>query len=127
VEIFGRMLNKITEAILSEVQKDRENEPVDLDLLKKVVSIYTFLASDKIPGVTMNCLQELEAKLLAASRTFFQSKANQMIQTYSLVDYLQQADLLQQNEKERLERCLTWPSFETKLLSVFQEEILMKY
>jgi len=126
-EVFGRLLNKITDAVLCEVQNDRNNYPVDLDLLKKVVAIYTFLSTDKIPGVSSNCQQELEDKLLQASRTFFQSKANQMIQTYTLVDYLQQADLLLQSEKARLERCLGWPSFDSKLLSVFQEEILMKY
>lgn len=50
-----------------------------------------------------------------------------MIQTYTLVDYLQQADLLLQNEKLRLEKCLCWPNFDSKLLAVFQEEILIKY
>ena len=50
-----------------------------------------------------------------------------MIQSYSLVDYLQQADLLLSNEKTRLEKCLCWPNFDVKLLAVFQEEILVKY
>ena len=50
-----------------------------------------------------------------------------MIQSYTLVDYLQQADLLQEAEKTRLEKYLCWPNFDTKLLAVFQEEILVKY
>ena len=50
-----------------------------------------------------------------------------MFASYSLVEYLQQADLLLANEKSRLEQCLCWPNFDTKLLSVFQEEILVKY
>lgn len=50
-----------------------------------------------------------------------------MIQSYTLVDYLQQADLLLDAEKARLEKALNWPGFEQKLLQVFQEEILMKY
>ena len=43
------------------------------------------------------------------------------------MDYLQQADLLLDAEKARLDKALTWPGFEQKLLQVFQDEILMKY
>jgi len=50
-----------------------------------------------------------------------------MIESYTLVEYMQQADLLLENERARLEKCLCWPNFDTKLLAVFQEEILMKY
>lgn len=50
-----------------------------------------------------------------------------MIDTYTLVEYLQQADLLQEAEKSRLEKYLCWPNFDEKLLAVFQEEILAKY
>ena len=121
------MLNTITDAVLQQVETDRRNEPIDTDLLKQIVSIYTFLSSDKISGISVNCLLDLEEKQLAASRTFFQTKASQMIQSYTLVDYLQQADLLLQSEKTRLEKCLCWPNFDQKLLVVFQEEILIKY
>ena len=82
------MLNKITDAVLAQIDMDRKNMPIDTDLLKQVVSIYSFLSSDKIPGVVTNCLIELENKLIEASRLFFQQKANQMIQSYTLVDYL---------------------------------------
>ena len=75
-EIFGRMLNTITEAILQQIETDRRNEPIDSDLLKQVVSIYSFLSNEKISGISANCLLELEQKLLEASRTFFQGKAN---------------------------------------------------
>ena len=50
-----------------------------------------------------------------------------MIQSYTLVDYLQQADLLLEAEKARLDKALQWPGFDQKLLQVFQEEILTKY
>ena len=50
-----------------------------------------------------------------------------MIDTYTLVEYLQQVDLLQEAEKLRLEKYLCWPNFDEKLLAVFQEEILVKY
>ena len=33
-EIFGRMLNPITEAVLLQVETDRKNEEIDTDLLK---------------------------------------------------------------------------------------------
>ena len=55
--------------------KDRKNEVVDQDLLKKIVSIYTFLSNDKIPGPMSNCLKDLEEKVLQESRSFFAYKA----------------------------------------------------
>lgn len=58
-EIFGRMQNPITDAILQEVETDRRNEPIDADQLKQIVSIYSFLSSEKISGASANCLQEL--------------------------------------------------------------------
>lgn len=33
-EIFVRMLNTITDAVLQQVETDRRNEPIDTDLLK---------------------------------------------------------------------------------------------
>lgn len=121
------MLHTITDAVLEEVATDRRNEPIDTDLLKQIVSIYSFLSSDKISDISTNCLQELEQKMLDASRIFFQGKATQMIQSYSLVEYLQQADLLLEAEKARLDKCLCWPNFDTKLLDVFQEEVLSRH
>ena len=75
VEIFGRMLNSITDAVLQQVETDRRNEPIDKDLLKQIVSIYSFLSNEKIQGIQINCLQELEQKLLDASRNFYKTKA----------------------------------------------------
>ena len=64
---------------------------------------------------------------MLTSRSFFENKASQMVQTYTLVEYLQQADLLLEAEKARLEKCLSWPNFDSKLLAVFQQELLMKH
>jgi cullin 1 len=33
-EIFGRMVNPITDAVLQAIETDRRNEPIDTDLLK---------------------------------------------------------------------------------------------
>ena len=72
LNIFERLLNKITDAVLQQVEKDRQGEPVDTSLLKKIISIYTYLSNEKITGNSINCLTELEGKLLTASRAFFQ-------------------------------------------------------
>ena len=120
------MLNNITAAVLETVSADRREEEIDADLLKKIVSIYTFLSRETISGATTNCLLELENKMLEASRAFYSNRAQQMIETYTLVEYLQQADLLLEAEKSRIEKYLCWPNFDKKLLTVFQQEILVK-
>ena len=35
--------------------------------------------------------------------------------------------MLLEAEKARLDKCLCWPNFDTKLLDVFQEEVLSKH
>ena len=69
------MLNNITAAVLETVSADRREEEIDADLLKKIVSIYTFLSRETISGATTNCLLELENKMLEASRAFYSNRA----------------------------------------------------
>ena len=102
LNVFERLLNKITDAVLQQVEKDRQGEPVDSDLLQKIISIYTYLSDEKITGNSINCLTDLEAKLLVASRSFFQQQSSKMIGNHSLVEYLTLADLTLTKEQQRL-------------------------
>ena len=92
LNVFERLLNKITEAVLQQVEKDRNGEPVDTGLLQKVISIYIYLSNEIVTGNSINCLADLESKLLQASRSFFQKQSSQMIGNMSLVEYMTMAD-----------------------------------
>ena len=91
-----------------------------------MVSIYTYLSNDIATGSTVNCLADLEAKLLVSSRNFFQKQSSQMMGNLSLVEYMTLADKTQTKEKQRLQKYLTWQDVGTKVINEFQQELLLK-
>ena len=92
--IFGQMSPKITKAILALIQQDRDGEMIDNDLLKSVVGIYQYLSNEKIIGQGVDCLLDLENKIVEESTRFFQNRSKQIFQEATLVDYLNLADSL---------------------------------
>jgi hypothetical protein len=46
--VFQPLLNNITQAVLSAIDRERNEELVDVDLMKKTVEIYIFLSSEKL-------------------------------------------------------------------------------
>jgi hypothetical protein len=46
--LFQPLLNNITQAVLSAIDRERNEELVDVDLMKKTVEIYIFLSSEKL-------------------------------------------------------------------------------
>ena len=101
--IFGQMAQKITQAVLSQVKKERDGEPVDSDLLKSIVSIYSYLSNEKIINQGVDCLLDLENKLVNESIEFFKIRSAQMIQSATLLDYLNLTDELLNSENARAE------------------------
>lgn len=74
----------------------------------------------------MNPLQELEGKIIESARNHFKAKAAQLLGTCSLIDYLQIAEQMLQQERARLNAYLTWDGIEQKLISELQGEILIR-
>jgi hypothetical protein len=46
--VFQPLINNITQAILSAIERERNEELVDVDLMKKTVEIYIFLSGEKL-------------------------------------------------------------------------------
>ena len=124
--IFGQMAQKITQAVLSQVKKERDGEPVDSDLLKSIVSIYSYLSNEKIINQGVDCLLDLENKLVNESIEFFKIRSAQMIQSATLLDYLNLTDELLNSENARAEQYLTWDSVKSRIRQAFMDEILVK-
>lgn len=117
--IFGRLLSQITDTILKQVDRDRQREPVDLDMLRETVSIYVFLSQEKIVGISLNCLADLEGKFLNASRTFFAQMGDEFRQSGSLVNFLEKSIELLHLEKKRLADYMSWSDIDAKIILEF--------
>ena len=69
--IFGQLAPKITTSILYLIQKERDGDMIDTELLKNVVGIYQYLSNEKIIGQGVDCLLDLENKIVEESTKFF--------------------------------------------------------
>ena len=118
INVFERLLDKVTQAVLEQVEKDRKGEPVDSDLLNKVIQIYTYLSNDIVTGNSINCLAELETKLITSSRNFFQQQSNKMM-NLSLVEYLTIVDNMLTKEEDRILQYLKWQDMGNKVIYEF--------
>lgn len=121
------MLTQITDTVLKQVERDRQREPIDEDMLRETVSIYVFLSQDKIVGISLNCLADLETKFLTASRTFFTQMGEEFRQSGSLVKFLNSSNELLHSEKKRLADYMSWPGIDEKIISEFNKHILINH
>lgn len=46
--VFQPLINNITNAVLNAIERERHEELVDVDILKKTIDIYLFLSSEKL-------------------------------------------------------------------------------
>lgn len=96
-------------------------------MLKTIVKSFIFLNDEKISTEGPSCLTELENAIVSSSRSFFQARAQHMLASYTLVEYLTMADQILKDEQSRLERYLIWPEIETKIITEFRQEVLLKH
>lgn len=52
------------QAILDNINRERDGELIDVDLLKKVVDIFLYLSTDRLTQESLNCKKYLETKIL---------------------------------------------------------------
>ena len=100
---------------------------VSADLLQKVVEALVYLSNSKVCTEGVNPIQELENRLIEQSREYFTQQADKMINSCSLVEYMELADRILQQEKARFSTYLVWEKVEQKILAEFQQQVLIKH
>jgi cullin 1 len=129
--IFVPLIQNITGAILENIRKEREEEFVDVDLVKKVIDIFLYLSNDRLSADTLNCKKYLEDELVQATRQFYQKRSQDLLQNASLSEYLHTASKYYHEEKERCDRYLQWEvrkvllaEFHSQMLQLHQSSLL---
>ena len=125
--VFQPLITNITQAIISAIDRERREELVDIDILKKTVDIYLFLSDDKLSQDTLNCRKYLEDKIIEHTREFYRKQSQDLLHTASLSEYLQCANQFFMDEAARLDRYLNWDSVRTLLMKEFKNEMLLKH
>ncbi len=106
--------------MLELIEKDREGEDVDSELLRKCVGV--FQAMELKNQVYEN---DFEVFLLQESDAYFQKKAQMWIESDSTPEYLRKAEATIFAEQERVNRYLI-PATEHKLISVCVTRLLQE-
>ena len=100
---------------------------MDIDLLKKVVEIFLFLSTDNLSHESINFKKYLEDKILEQTRNFYRMKCQDLLAKASLSEYLHQANKYYNEERERLQRYLTWGDIHDSLIKEFKREMLLNH
>lgn len=116
--VFNQVYTQCVKAILAEIDKEREGEVVDRDLLKRCVAVFTDLG-DK----TSLYEEKLEKPLLENSREFYKIKSQDWVQVDTLPAYLIKAQIALESERERVDNYLE-PSTKSKLQEACDDELL---
>ena len=63
--VFQPLITNITSAVLGAIKRERQEELIDIDLVKKTVEIYVFLSNDKLAQDSLNCRKHLEDSIVS--------------------------------------------------------------
>jgi cullin 1 len=78
-QVFQPLITNITNAILAAITRERNEELVDTDLLKKTVDIYIFLSSDKLLHESTNCRKFLEDRIVEQTRQYYRQQSQALL------------------------------------------------
>lgn len=116
--VFDQIKQPFFEAVLNLIERDREGETVDGDLLRDCVVVFCKM------GANLEYYKsELEAPFLEASREFYNKRSQEWIGTDSTPTYLIKAEIALAEEENRVNRFLEGATL-PKLTEVCRIELL---
>jgi cullin 1 len=117
--IYAKMKKKAREAVLKQVEAEREGEQVDLGLLRDVLAIF-----QEVGMGSLECYEiDYEKYLLSETAAYFRCKAAVWIEEDSTPEYLIKAEQCLRAEEGRVDRYLHIDT-KPKLLNESQNELL---
>lgn len=98
---------KLSGAILQLVERERDGETIDRDLVKKVVDSFLFLGLDEsgIKNLSYDVYHEhLEVPFLDATETYYRQMSEKFPAEHSAADYRKKAEEWLREEEDRVEK-----------------------
>ncbi len=69
--IFQPLITNITQSILNAIQRERDEELIDVELLKKTIEIFISLSNDKLQQDSILCIKVLENSIIDQAKSFY--------------------------------------------------------
>ena len=101
--------SKLTGAILRLIERQRDGQKIDEELLKRVVGSFVSLGLDEadINGVSLDVYKEhFEIPFLEATEKYYELRSETFLAGNSIPDYLRRAEEWLKEEEDRVERYL---------------------
>ena len=128
-DFFKKTENKVMEAVLKLVEKQRSGETIDQMQVKAIVDSFVSLGLDENDS-TKSTLevyrQYFERPFLAATRAFYQNESKQFVAENSVVEYMKKAEGRLEEERERVGLYLH-PDIMKRLMDVCNEVLITNH
>ncbi|KAK4056472.1 ubiquitin ligase (cullin) of SCF [Microbotryomycetes sp. JL221] len=119
--------NKLTSAVLKLIEKQRQGETIETDLVKKVIDSFVALGLDEVDSNRQNLevyKDSFEKPFLAATELFYKVESEQFIGANSVTEYMKKAESRLAEEESRVDLYLHAST--RKGLVAKCEEVLVK-
>ncbi|OAA32419.1 Cullin [Moelleriella libera RCEF 2490] len=107
--LFERVSNKVMDAVLKLVEKQRNGETIEHSQIKRVVDSFVSLGLDEADPAraTLDVYRfSFERPFLAATQEFYQAESKQFVAENSVVEYMKKAEARLDEEEERVKKYL---------------------
>lgn len=126
---FAALKTRLTNGLLSLVEKERHGEQIDTTLVAGVVNAYVSLGlnKDKPKETTLDVYKEsFEEEFLAATEVFYTSESTQFIAVNTVADYMKKVETRLGEELGRVRQYLH-PSTESELIARCDKVLIEKH
>ena len=97
----------LTDALLGQIEKQRNGDFVDEALLKKVIDSFISLGFDEAGGQTLDVyMNDFWFPFIAATETYYREESAKLLTNASVSNYIRRIEERLEEEAERVDRCL---------------------
>lgn len=103
--LFEKLSDKVMDAVLKLVEKQRNGETIEHSQIKQVVDSFVSLGLDETDNTksTLDVYRyHFEKPFLEATKTFYQAESKQFVAENSVVEYMKKAEARLSEEEERV-------------------------
>jgi len=126
--IYERIQERLTEAVLDQIQRARQGEQVATTVLKSTIDslVALGLTKDKPEETNLRIYQTFEGEFLARTEIFFTQESSHFIETNSISDYMRKVETRLTEESRRRDAILH-PSTESELNKRLEQVLIQKH
>ncbi|KAL9931681.1 hypothetical protein V8E36_009467 [Tilletia maclaganii] len=114
---------RLTQAILKQIEKQRNGDAIDSSLLKTVIDSFVSLGIDQSDNSNTNRIQldlyrsDFEQPFITATRGYYENESTAFVAANTVVDYMKKAEARLKEEEDRIELYMN-PNSRGKLIPI---------